>query len=428
MLARSIRLVRGGSTIEWKTFASGLIRSTRRELLNGGARGQCAEKIKLSGAERIRIQREERCGLHRPTRPFYNLKILLCKNQESKCQDPRDQAFGLHSLADNCCKAAVPVQYDISLPELAYKICHHNHLVHSKRHLESFHVAQSREVYRALWSNPSSRDERVSNIVFSWEAERGLKTSANLRGQIKFVSPRMGDINRLQGNGLLASDFELEKYDVILTQLQYILKERHGKHIQYNLDDVSRVRMLHTTEFAHIKSAADCGYPERSYLDTILQPKPAKPVEMLEEVGGGVLMAEKTRVPTADLLKTFILDICKALGGNASRLCIFAEEHGMIGIAPDGVQCGDYICQFQRTDVVGIARQQGPLTQAEKSFKILGRAVSILPNDGRWGEPFRAQSPLKPELESLPAETPAVTRPDLIEFALYGEVFHLFSS
>jgi len=52
----------------------------------------------------------------------------------AECEDPRDKVYGLHSLANKCCKLAVPVDYSLVPNELFKRLLIH-HLDQGPGHL-----------------------------------------------------------------------------------------------------------------------------------------------------------------------------------------------------------------------------------------------------------------------------------------------------
>ncbi|KAH7319322.1 hypothetical protein BKA65DRAFT_99466 [Rhexocercosporidium sp. MPI-PUGE-AT-0058] len=59
-------------------------------------------------------------------KPVFSSLIALCsKYGGANCGDPRDKIFGLHSLAEGCCRVEVPVDYGLQLPQLHRQVLEH---------------------------------------------------------------------------------------------------------------------------------------------------------------------------------------------------------------------------------------------------------------------------------------------------------------
>lgn len=70
---------------------------------------------------------------------------LCCKYGQSKCQDQRDKIFGLHALANPCCRSASPVDYTVDCTSLFESVLVH----HIQAHIRDWHPGSTiiREAY-----------------------------------------------------------------------------------------------------------------------------------------------------------------------------------------------------------------------------------------------------------------------------------------
>lgn len=95
-------------------------------------------------------------------RPLLSLSLHYGK---STCEDLRDRVFGLHGIASECCKNAIPVDYSLSVPELSDLLVEHQKTAHElpndelriRSFLEDPYSESSRAFIKNPWGTPKQK-------------------------------------------------------------------------------------------------------------------------------------------------------------------------------------------------------------------------------------------------------------------------------
>lgn len=130
VLASCIEIHCGQLILPWESLAAIV-----------AAKASIIPEMSVSGATRICRQRFTARLLVDPNEAHsISLKSLMETHVEAQCADVRDKVYGLHSLAPDCCRRAVPVDYSCSAYELYGRIVAHEmarHKIRRSKHAES---------------------------------------------------------------------------------------------------------------------------------------------------------------------------------------------------------------------------------------------------------------------------------------------------
>ena len=152
ILAKKITIYCGASTLPWESLSSILQYFNHVEIVTkydhtGVPKpihvGQLsfAQKIKSSMATTIVHGRDDH-RLHPEPRTFLygrSMLYLVLTHQHGQCSDPRDKVYALHGFALNCCRTAVPADYNGSIDDLYNRVLQHDlscHLITDGEALE----------------------------------------------------------------------------------------------------------------------------------------------------------------------------------------------------------------------------------------------------------------------------------------------------
>ncbi|KAG4442033.1 hypothetical protein IFR05_002501 [Cadophora sp. M221] len=63
---------------------------------------------------------------------------LCIKHGQAECEDPRDKVYGLQSMAQTCCREAVPIDYSLSLPDISAMVVSHHISMHTPQDITQY--------------------------------------------------------------------------------------------------------------------------------------------------------------------------------------------------------------------------------------------------------------------------------------------------
>ncbi|KAI9642823.1 hypothetical protein NHQ30_008556 [Ciborinia camelliae] len=139
-------------------------------------------KVKDSIPCRLHRQRKESRKFGEQAHPLLE---LLFTYSEAQCQDIRDKVFGLHSLAQDCCKREIPVDYGISILEICSGILHPHFCEHQSPLFYS--VRHTTAALHGLFKAPGP-DEYLERKILSSTANATLKFNGTLDSTISWMS------------------------------------------------------------------------------------------------------------------------------------------------------------------------------------------------------------------------------------------------
>ncbi|KAH6719484.1 heterokaryon incompatibility protein-domain-containing protein, partial [Leptodontidium sp. MPI-SDFR-AT-0119] len=76
----------------------------------------------LNETRRCRSSEDRNIALNKNHSSLFDLCI---KHGQAQCEDPRDKVYGLQSMAQTCCREAVPIDYSLSLPDISAMVVSH---------------------------------------------------------------------------------------------------------------------------------------------------------------------------------------------------------------------------------------------------------------------------------------------------------------
>lgn len=247
-LASEIVIQCGNDTFPWSHFeqlfkmvgdivargrkiSSGLQGATSLSNLVGNAEGfvrtlETCTLARLISDRNLLIAERSKWGRNDIEHPLLRLCIEF---GHARCEDQRDKVFGLREIASKCCQLAAPVDYTLSMAQIAGMILHHHVFEHA--HLGMGPIGDSRQFHQKLGITPKiygfPLDGLVplSPVVESPVASkpRLITVATYVRGRISFVSPPLDE---------KISKWKLETPNmsyVLRSQLRHIIEQR-GKY------------------------------------------------------------------------------------------------------------------------------------------------------------------------------------------------------
>ncbi|KAL2063514.1 hypothetical protein VTL71DRAFT_5319 [Oculimacula yallundae] len=134
LLATTIELQWADEVCQWSQLCW-LVRNISMDWLKNGPndlydlKASIVEEFRTSMTARLCrdwMDRKSKMSFTIDGRAARSSLLALCsKYGGANCVDPRDKIFGLHSLAESCCRAEVPVDYTLRLPQLHHRVLEH---------------------------------------------------------------------------------------------------------------------------------------------------------------------------------------------------------------------------------------------------------------------------------------------------------------
>jgi hypothetical protein len=132
VLAARIEIHCGETVLQWDDFSQTLC--AFQELYNIGLLHGTgtAMAARIVGSAAMKIC-QQRCANTEsgPATELASLLSLLWTHKDAKCVDVRDKVFGMHSFAPECCRAAIPVDYQCTAYTLCRRLLDHDIYFHS---------------------------------------------------------------------------------------------------------------------------------------------------------------------------------------------------------------------------------------------------------------------------------------------------------
>ncbi|KAH7391407.1 hypothetical protein BKA64DRAFT_102812 [Cadophora sp. MPI-SDFR-AT-0126] len=284
------------------------------------------------------------------------LMALCSKYGGANCGDARDKIFGLHSLAESCCRAEIPVDYGLQLPQIRHRVLEHCITRHERWDSiigasQSFH----KQLNVPLLGYLTGTGGQV-NTSDSWAdiTAVGYSTSS-----IIYVSP--------VGPGNLAE----EKFKPIS-----ISRECN--------EELSKIPKLRST------------YGPEGFQNHQVTRQFRLAVRLIPRLEYPFSATEVLQVPTFSSRRRYKLkkdDVLRILadaqtvtdGMSMPRPSIAICTSGVVYFVPDVTKPGDILCQVPSSDIVVIVRQW--------LLEPVGRAIPFLSNPAEQPSQFEP-SPL----------------------------------
>lgn len=326
-------------------------------------------KIKDSIPCRLHRQRKERQNHGEQAHPLLE---LLFTYSEAQCEDIRDKVFGLHSLAHDCCKQGIPVNYGISVLEICSSILNHHF---SKHQAPLFYTARHTTAALHRLLDAPKPDEYLQRKILSSTAEATLKFRGSLEGTISWLSPASDDLP------LTEWVLPHQGHETVVTAVAQIHQRMNEAGFTKNLD---------TYRLSHVGCAkSSYAIPEGNSYIEIVSPMPnelpnqEKPPSS-SNIGNKLLDFATSKISQA--MKWRDLDIMFRKGlewttvatGSKNRVRISISSENLLHYVPNNADTGDLICRIDDSNTTLVFRLDGKTGR----YVVVGRAGEV-PHAGR---------------------------------------------
>ncbi|TGO12189.1 hypothetical protein BTUL_0093g00380 [Botrytis tulipae] len=334
-------------------------------------------KIKDSIPCRLHRQRKERQTHGEQAHPLLE---LLFTYSEAQCEDIRDKVFGLHSLAHDCCKREVPVDYGISVLEICSRVLNHHFSEHQS---PLFYTARHTTAALHRLLKAPKPDEYLQRKMLNSTAKATLKFNGTLEGTISWLSPASDDLP------LTEWVLPHQGHETIIAEVAQI----HGK-----MNEFGFTKNLDTYRLSHIGHAKySRAIPKgNSYIELdspitnhISSPSD-KPSSSSSNLGNKLLGFASSKIQQAikwrdlDIMFRKGLDWTPIVGGTDSktRVRISISSENLLHYVPHNATTGDLMCQIDDSDTILILRWDATGKEGNGRYVVVGRASEV-PHAGR---------------------------------------------
>ena len=330
-----------------------------------------------------------------PLEPLYN---LFENYNSAQCEDPRDRILGLRSLAHDCCKEAVPVQYSLGWEGTLWNLLRHQISHHPWVPREDVNwsppksvVAKIHEIYRQseeishYSTNNNSAElfkaalnEVARSIRYTTSEHSPVVLRGYVRGRIRYLGDWL-DYPRRREWGLLPRNFTA----MMKIQLKYIFD-------QYTFED----QRLSTGVSDRLSQPFGRGNKRRfqkyfssdddfeglvtgkatSLDDSTLSDGP------INYQGSGIWTAQQCP-GTIEKELNWLLAAVHEASPNCPNKWLAIEENGLAFFASEFTRIGDLVCQFPDSDIIAISglcgRGDGRLWPLRRAFNILASPSEV---------------------------------------------------
>jgi hypothetical protein len=365
LLAADIILCCGSESFSWDSL-SRLISSLRgHQLLHQTPTTAFApqrrdvesiiQKIQDSAPARLALERQDRQNRMLEKEESRLLLEICSEFGEAKCKDRRDKIFGFHSLAADCCREAVPVNYSRPWPEIsAMLLCHM--LQHRNVKLKRPNMTTFQKLHQKL---PIELGRLAhSSVEFS---SPNVIITGYLRGRLVHASETLGSLQEPTRSRPTLPSIS----DSINRQMKYIDSIRGDYHHQHMTTQIALVAS------ARIGTASVAWGPENPFLSRY--PGEATPTGKATPFFKWRRHLSRTDESIANYRR--ILHDATQLGGDAPDSRLALEENGLVMFVPGGTEVGDIVCQFLYSNILVILRRDA---EVPGKYRIVGRAVDFL--------------------------------------------------
>jgi hypothetical protein len=297
------------------------------------------------------------------THPLPHVMIAF---QSSHCFDIRDQIFGLHSLSDACCAAAVPVDYSKPVPDLCVLLLEH-HIVkhgagkdHNYRFLYDFFRTSTTLQYRLL--HHQTLDDELRTAKLTADALSRIPTPfglpAFIHATVSWVSP---ELHSLPANYLEDAFADTEEQTLFMAMAREVteLWEQMKRERDW-LDRICRFDSIKTVK-----------WPVSTNASLYLLPKP-----LMSPVDG---FSVPTVRETLRRIVRFAQYITRSFLSTQKSYRLILTNDGDFLLGPNTVSERDVLCFVSLYDSgpVVVAR-----VQSLHALETIGVAIPMMKRDG----------------------------------------------
>lgn len=367
VLASRIDVYCGDDVIDWESLSTVLIliASFRGEDWRPIHR-EFGVSIGNSVAARLCRQRMSQVGQKvNDTGITDSLFLILYKYRDANCMESRDKIFGLHSLAPECCRAAVPVDYTCASYDL-YSMLLKHHVFHGDNGLDGdgeLFMKQLRTLHRAVVGRESN--QAIAKSIHSAnhpkkrieELKKGnknlsgcLRVQLRIANRIRFLGPSISA--DAPPNGSIWIPFRLFHFLDRKLEARPYLTQRTTRAVnlvsEIDINGLSHYLQTHTSYIEDVPYQID----DRGYFVPAGHPL----IELLRSASEQL----------GSLLKT-------SPQATSKNLAVFFDFDGSIGFAPANARNGDIICNLGGESGYLILREVG------EECEVIGRAMYLTP-------------------------------------------------
>ncbi|KAH8782282.1 hypothetical protein F5882DRAFT_135361 [Hyaloscypha sp. PMI_1271] len=323
-----------------------------------------------------------------PLEPLY---LLFQNYYRAQCEDPRDRIFGLRSLAYDCCKEAIPVQYSLGWEGTLWNLLRHQIFHHPWMPRGDVHwsppksvVAKIHEIYRQSeeaehYSTNNNSAEMFKaavtgvarSIRYTTREHSPVVLRGYVRGRIRYLGDWL-DYPRCKEWGLSPRNFTA----MMKIQLKYIFDQCtfEDQHLSTGVSDRLRQPFGRDNKRRCQKYfSSDDGFKSfatgkaTSLDDSTLSDGP------ISYQGSGIWTAQQCP-ETIEKELNWLLAAAHEAFPSSRKLAI--EENGLVFFASGFTRIGDLVCQFPDSDIIAIS--SGPWRMGDVHLWSLRRAFNIL--------------------------------------------------
>jgi hypothetical protein len=293
---------------------------------------------------------------------------LISHYRDSECFEIRDKTFGIHSLSKDCCRAAVPVDYSKTVPELAIGLLEHHLVQHGT---EGF-VSAARVVHKLFLRDQSETDKIETELLIAKTSSRILKTKVSglYCSGLSYVSPSLDSLdvnfsqNVLSGKEKIYLSLALA-YNIIDLD-KYLETYGFYKTNTYSTDHLEKIHAANWS--VSLEYPVSMAKMKRHMLDEPLT----------EEDHNLILSKDKQKTALAALSRVFDFARKMALGSRSASNCkLFLMPAGEIRLGPASIREGDWCCALDKFGPEIIVREG----KEGKELETVGRAVPLLTDE-----------------------------------------------
>jgi hypothetical protein len=366
LMAREVMLQSGGDTcrgfrISWFMQVLADISELSRDRDIGRRAAILHDILDSVPARLIRLRNPPKrpiseCRTEPVSEPLFR---LFSEYKTAECEDQRDKIFGLHSLANSCCKEAVQVNYSLKWQVTLANLVHHQIYIHPSlpKDIESdppySAVKHFRDFYYTTKQfrnefHPNKTTTRLEALeIFAQKLihepkDFGLTYSMGyVRGRVCYTSPPLDQLFSKCCPELP------ELTSMAKCQIDYICS-LHGDpetcHPHANTETD-----LFGLSHHFVVLTAPHKFPEG--LTNFSQ-------YVIDYWGNNVFVTSKSQSDGFALAKNFrnLLRAAQKCPGTDHILAF--EENGLIFFAPKNIRVGDLVCQFPESDVLAVLQPE----------------------------------------------------------------------
>ncbi|KAK6604740.1 hypothetical protein H4I96_05322 [Botrytis cinerea] len=322
-------------------------------------------KIKDSIPCRLHRQRKERQTHGEQAHPLLE---LLFTYSEAQCEDIRDKVFGLHSLAHDCCKREIPVDYGISILEICSRVLNHHFSEHQS---PLFYTARHTTAALHRLLQAPKPDEYLQRKMLNSTAKATLKFNGTLEGTVSWLSPASDDLP------LTEWVLPHQGHETMIAEVTQIHEKMNEFGFTKNLDTYQLSHIGHAKYSRAIPKGNSYIELDSSIPKNVSSQNERPPSSSSSNLGNKLLGFARSKIHQAlkwrdlDIMFRKGLDRTPIVGGRPSkiRVRISISSENLLHYVPDNATTGDLMCQIDDSDTILILRWDASGTEGNE-FRI----------------------------------------------------------